>query len=186
MFNFSDYDIRPVTWTDKQTLLGWRNLESVRKFMYTDHMISVDEHEVWFAKMMASSTEQYHIFLYKDQPIGTISFSQINLQHQRCSWAFYLGERNVPRGCGSVMEYLAIEFAFSNIGITKLYCEVLSLNSTVISLHNKFGFSREGCLRRHYLKGAHFEDVIVLSLLSDEWQGLKTKQRERIFGSGVI
>jgi len=186
MFNFFDYSIRPVAWTDKQILLGWRNMESVRKFMYTDHVISVNEHEIWFAKMMASSTDQYLIFLYKEQPIGTISFTQINIQHKRCSWAFYLGERNAPRGCGSVMEYLAIEFAFSNIGITKLHCEVLSLNSTVISLHKKFGFTQEGCLRRHYFKGTHFEDVIMLSLLSDEWQKLRAKQRERIFGLEVI
>lgn len=41
------------------------------------------------------------------------------------------------------MEYLALEYAFKDMGLHKLFCEVLAFNAPVIKLHQKFGFKIE-------------------------------------------
>ena len=38
-------DLRPAEASDKARILGWRNSPDVRPYMYTDHLISPDEHE---------------------------------------------------------------------------------------------------------------------------------------------
>ena len=42
-------DLRPLQADDKDQILAWRNSPDVRAYMYTDHVISPDEHARWFA-----------------------------------------------------------------------------------------------------------------------------------------
>ena len=43
-----------------------------------------------------------------------------------------------------MMETLALDYAFNELKINRLECEVLEFNSKVISFHKKFGFQEEG------------------------------------------
>ena len=40
-------DLRPVEASDQDRILAWRNSTDVRAYMYTDHLISPDEHSRW-------------------------------------------------------------------------------------------------------------------------------------------
>ena len=41
--------LRDLTPDDSDRLLAWRNSEAVRPYMYSDHLISPEEHARWFA-----------------------------------------------------------------------------------------------------------------------------------------
>jgi len=185
MLKPEDFAIRPLTEEDSGLVLGWRNQDRVRINMYTDHLISESEHAVWFGHALQDSLSQYFIFMHRGRPVGFISFTGINSLHGRCSWAFYLGEIDVPRGSGSVMEFLALDFAFGVLGIRKLCCEVFTFNDSVIRLHEKFGFVREGLLVQHYLKGDKYEDVVCLARFQGDWKSDRLKLMARCFGKGV-
>nr|MBA3656411.1 GNAT family N-acetyltransferase [Gemmatimonadaceae bacterium] len=86
----------------------------------------------------------------------------------RACWAFYSGVLDRP-GIGSRMEAAAIDYAFGELGVEKLWCEVLSTNPKVIALHRKVGFVVEGVFRNHYLIDGAFADVVRLALFRDTW-----------------
>lgn len=182
MFNYDSFSIRPIEVNDKDRILLWRNSERVRCNMYTDQIISRQEHDAWFARVLTDTPAHYLIFMHKESPIGFISFTNISAANGRCYWAFYLGETDVPRGVGSVMEFFALDYAFLTLKIRKLCCEVFSFNESVIKLHEKFGFAQEGRLVEHYLKNMNYEDIVSLAKFGLNWIDERIVFKARLFG----
>lgn len=182
MIDYEACSIRLIEPNDKDRILQWRNSERVRCNMYSDHVISEDEHAAWYSRAIADTSASYFIFLHENRPIGFISFTNINHQHGRCSWAFYLGETDVPRGSGSAMEFFALDYAFLTLKIRKLCCEVFSFNAGVIRLHEKFGFSHEGKFIAQYAKSGKYEDIVCLAKFGATWPEEREKFKIRCFG----
>ena len=151
--------------------------------MYNDSLISQQEHDAWFACALAEIPVPYLIFLYEGKGIGFISFRNISAANGRCYWSFYLGEADVPLGAGSVMEFFALDYAFMNLKIRKLCCEVFSfINRGVIKLHEKFGFVQEGRFVDHYLKNDKYEDIVCLAKFGTNWIDERETFKSRLFG----
>ena len=123
------------------------------------------------------------IFEINHRAVGFVSFTNIDSVHGRCSWAFYLGENEVPRGSGAAMEFVALNFAFGQLGIRKLCCEVFSYNTGVIKLHEKFGFIQEGSFVKHFVKNGKYEDIVSLALFKEYWEKSSEKLKTKCFDS---
>jgi RimJ/RimL family protein N-acetyltransferase len=69
------------------------------------------------------------------------------------------------RGVGSALLQAGIEWA-RGAGAHKVYLEVWPHNAAAIALYEKFGFQREGLLRRHYRRrSGELWDAIAMGLL---------------------
>lgn len=167
--------LRDIKESELPVILNWRNAPSVRKNMYTRHEISLKEHLAWWEKVGNRSDQKYFLYEYKNISLGVVAFTQISEKDKNASWAFYASPE-APRGTGSRMEYLALEYAFKSLMLHKLHCEVLDFNQPVVNLHKKFGFTVEGVLRDQHYHEDNYCDVIRLGILGSEWQ----KEREEI------
>ena len=175
------YVLRDMTTDDLRLVFEWRNQERIRNAMYTDHVISWDEHTQWFARVSSDPSNRQLVFEVDGRPVGVVSFTDIDVVNQRARWGFYLGESDVARGTGSRMEFLALNFAFDTLELRRLSCEVFVFNDKVTKLHGKFGFVEEGRLREHNLKAGVFEDVVLLGMLKDEWLSRRDKMHDILF-----
>lgn len=176
------YSLRPMQESDLAQVLAWRNHPDVRKNMYTQHVISADEHAAWFQRVQADSTKRYYLCVDDGEPVGVVGFYAISAAHKTAEWAFYSGNL-ARRGLGSHMECLALDHAFGELGLEKLSCEVLGFNESVISFHRKHGFRREGVRRRQYLLDGKWQDVHLLALFRKDWLGgLGEQCRRRLDG----
>ena len=182
MFNYNNYSIRPIELNDKERLLQWRNSDKVRCNMYTDHIISEEEHNLWFSNALAHKPSPYLIFLYKEKPVGYISFTNITTLKEHCYMGFYLGETNIPLGLGAIMEFFVLDYAFLTLKIRKLCCEVFTFNPGVIKLHENFGFIHEGKFTEHYLKNDKYEDIACLAKFRSSWLQGREEFKMRLFG----
>lgn len=164
--------LRGIEDHELELMLSWRNSPPVRANMYTRHEISSREHKSWWLKVKSASSHVYLMYEFRGEPLGIVSFSNIDRQSKNSSWAFYAAP-NAPKGVGSRMEFLALEYCFQNLRLHKLYCEVLSFNESVINLHKKFGFKLEGVFRDHHLYEGKYLDIYCLALLASEWELLR-------------
>jgi len=185
VIDLADFVLRPVRAQDVTLLLQWRNEEHVRAYMYTDHVISQEEHAAWFSRMLQDGARDYRIAEYQGRPIGTVALTAIDEASRKASWAFYVGEREAPPGCGAAIEYLAIEHAFGTRRLRKLCCEVLAFNVRVIKLHKRFGFQQEGLLVRHVVKNGKYEDVVLLAMFDVDWPPVRGRLRSVLVGRGA-
>ena len=161
--------LRDIADSELELMRAWRNAPAVRANMYTQHEISHEEHLDWWQKTKSRTDTKYFMYEMAGKPEGIAAFTRIDMQNLNSSWAFYASP-SAPRGTGSKMEFLMLEYAFGALNLNKLYCEVLSFNGAVIKLHQKFGFRIEGVFRRHHKINADFVDIYRLGILTAEWQ----------------
>ena len=166
-------NIRAIQLTDAELILEWRNTDAVRLNMYNHEKISLDSHMIWFKSMLSNDSCKYFIYERDNNPLGVLSFSDIDSKNRKAFWAFYSGATNV-RGIGSEMEQLALDYAFDSLNLNKLCCEVLDFNTSVINFHRKFGFKIEGIKKQDYFRDDKFYDVYQLAILKTDY--LKTKK----------
>lgn len=169
------YSLRELEEKDLELLLQWRNRDDVRKNMYTQHVISWEEHLSWFQKTKNDVTKKHLLFEKEGVPVGFIGFSEIHKINKTAFWAFYSGDPT-RRGVGSQMEVFALDYAFEVLDLEKLSCEVLSFNYPVVSFHRKHGFRIEGVFKNHFLQEEKRVDIYRLALFKKDW--LKFLQKD--------
>lgn len=167
-------NLRKIQLADAEMILSWRNQDNVRVNMYNHEIIDINTHMKWFNKMLNDNTCAYFIYEQEGQAMGLLSFSQIDIKNKKASWAFYSGNTSV-RGIGSEMEQLALNYAFNELGLNKLCCEVLEFNTSVINFHRKFGFKIEGIKKDDYYRDGKFYDIYQLSIFKKDY--LKTLEQ---------
>jgi UDP-4-amino-4,6-dideoxy-N-acetyl-beta-L-altrosamine N-acetyltransferase len=180
-----DIVLRPLASGDRDRLLAWRNLPQVARWMYSDHAISADGHARWFAAALADARRRYWVIEADGAPVGLANLYDLAPEHRRTSWAYYLAEPSTRgQGIGAFVEYWVIEHAFGELGLNKLWCEVLIDNEAVWKLHEGFGFQREALFRQHVRKDGLPADVVGLGLLTSDWMRQREASRGRLIARG--
>jgi len=160
--------VRPMVNKDLEQILEWRNHESIRRFMYTQHEISLEEHRNWFER--ASQDKNHHLLVFEIQgkSLGFVNIHEIS-KGGIADWGFYVAP-DAPKGTGSQLGCAVLEYAFHTHKFHKLVGQVLAYNESSINFHEKLGFQQEGILREQYFDGQIYHHIICFGLLATEWQ----------------
>ncbi len=159
-----------------------RNEESVRKWMYTDHVISTTEHLEWINNLKKDNRQIVFVVLSeKYTPLGVISINNIDYFHRKASWAYYLTQTE-RGGVGPSLEYFFINFVFDNLNLEKLNCEIIEGNFTIVKLHKKFFFQEEGFRRSDIIKNGVRIGVHLLGLTKQDWLAGNAEIQEKYRG----
>lgn len=164
MIKKEEYLLRIIEEKDLAKVLEWRNSDRIRKNMFTDRIIKLEEHKGWFARINNDIENIYLIFEKNDEPLGLIYFTDIDYKEGKCNLGFYLGEENTPRGTGNKMGKLGLEYAFRVLKIKKIYGEVLAFNERSIKYFLKLGFSLERIFKNKSLKDGVYYDVLLFAM----------------------
>lgn len=160
--------VRPMTIEDLEQVLSWRNHEDVRRYMYTQHEISLSEHSRWFERASQDSSRHLLVFESNAMPLGFINFHQI-APGGVADWGFYAAPDS-PKGTGRQLGQAALHYAFIHMGLHKLCGQALAYNERSIKFHRSLGFQQEGILRDQHFDGQSYHDVVCFGLLATEWQ----------------
>lgn len=161
--------IEDCTLEQQKEIRNIRNQISVRASMYSDHLISSEEHINWIKSVTTNEKNIVFVVLsYAEKVLGVVSLQNYEVKQKRSSWAFYLDE-DVRGGLGAFIEFNFLDFSFIELELEKLNCEVIELNEPVIKLHKKFYFLEEGLRRSEVIKNDNRVGVILLGLLKEEW-----------------
>ena len=153
-------------------ILRWRNAPEVAGFMFRDDPITVAEHERWFAGALVDREDIAHrIFTSGGTPSGLFSLSSIDRRNQGCVWGGYLAP-DAPRGSGlgAQLMKVSLAMAFDELDLHRVVVEAIESNARAIGLYEKMGFCREGFLRDRARQSHGFVNVVLLSLLRDQWR----------------
>jgi UDP-4-amino-4,6-dideoxy-N-acetyl-beta-L-altrosamine N-acetyltransferase len=170
--------LRRMAAEDKARVLAWRNLPDVAAYMFTDHRITVAEHDDWFASALDDETRRYWIIELDSLPVGLADLTDISAVQKRASVGLYLADPRVRgRGVGIAADRLIIRYAFEELGLDKLSADVLTTNEAGMKVHLHHGFRVDGILRDHVIKAGRRVDVATLSLLREEWSDPESPPR---------
>lgn len=173
MPNLTDFTLRRLEKSDLSTILKWRNSDRIKDNMYTDHIISWEEHQLWHKKIVKSMKNVFLVFEYKCISTGLVYFTDIDNYNGTCFWGFYMGDFYGPKGSGIIMGYLGIEYAINHLNIRKLCGETFAFNIKGEKFHEKLGFQKEGYFKKQVFKKGQYQDIIRFGLFDNEWQEYK-------------
>ncbi len=176
-----DVALRRVEEGDRDRLLAWRNSPQVAAFMYSDHLITREEHDRWFDGLVDHPRRRDWVVLLDGAPVGLTSLVDIDLRQGRATIARYLAEESARGlGLGGFTEFKVADHAFEALGLRKLWSEVLATNQAALASHLSSGFQREAMFRAHVVKQGQPTDVIGLGLLAQEWRDERPQVRARL------
>lgn len=165
--------VRVLTEDDLLQVLSWRNHPDVRRFMYSTHEISLEEHRNWFLSNQKSNRHILLIYEQDDKASGFIKFTP-GADGSVCDWGFYLAPES-PKGTGIRLGVTALEYAFNGLGVNKVIGEALAFNDKSIRFHKRLGFEEEARLKAYHFDGEKYNDVVRFGLMRKDWHPEKVK-----------
>ncbi len=167
--------LRLINKQDLDKIRNWRNAPNVRENMFTDHLISPEEHLAWWQNIRDNASRKVLMFVRNGIDEGVVLFFDIDRGKQSCHWGFYisndLNEMKTRINTWQSLEKEAIDYAFSELLCKQIFCETFSFNKPVLEMHKRFGFVESAIKSRK--KGNSNEDVVLSTLTAEKYYDKK-------------
>ncbi|MBP6714226.1 MAG: UDP-4-amino-4,6-dideoxy-N-acetyl-beta-L-altrosamine N-acetyltransferase [Aliarcobacter sp.] len=137
MENIKLMNFTELTLEQKEMVLIWRNSSEIRKWMYSQEEIELNDH-LNFIESLKSRKDKLYFLVKKDKEyIGVIDFTEI-IEEESLHMGIYTNP-NI-KGNGKILLNKIIEYSFDNLKVKKIYSEVFSQNNKAYELYEKYNF----------------------------------------------
>lgn len=151
-------------------IFKWRNEPFIREVMYNSDLLQWENHMDWFNLLLNDNSRLLKILYYDNIPYGSANFRLIDKESKVGEWGFYIGEKNAPKGMGTILAYMMLTFLFEDMKVRKICAEVLDFNTISLRFHEKVGFQKDGVLREHIFKNDRYCDIHLYSIFIEDWK----------------
>jgi len=180
-------DLRDLAVEDAAHLAGWRRGPEVNRWMCDSPPDTAQGWTAWAQALIDDRNRRGWIVTLQGAPVGLLTLTGLLGDHRRAEWGWYIGDAAARgRGVGRAAQALGLDKAFDDLGLEKVWAEVLADNDAALKAQAAAGFRREGYLRSHAMKDGGFRDVVLLSILAEEWRGRRELVRRELAGAHLI
>lgn len=156
---------------------SWLNDPAVREGILLYLPMSIAEEERWFEGMLARPPELHPMTIEIRMAdgswlaVGNCGFNDIDHRCASGEVGIIIGEKLYwNQGWGTKAMRLLVKHGFETLNLHRLYLHVFGDNQRAIRSYEKAGFVHEGTLRDDMYKHGRYIDVLVMSILRDEWK----------------
>lgn len=167
--------LREVTKEDAPAIFRYLSDEDVMKYyglLPFKHVSEAEEEIEWYRSIFENGTGIRWGITLKSQPdqvIGTCGFLSYVQRHARTEIGAELTKEHWRTGVMSEAFRAVLEYGFKEMNLMRIQGLIDPENVASQKLVEKFGFAREGLLRKYERTGDKFEDVFMYALLQTEW-----------------
>lgn len=153
---------------EKAMVRRWRNNKNIRRWLYTDHIISAKEHSRFIEALKDDDKNAYWLIKNRSgEFLGTVSLNRINLKNRSAYLGIYANpEVRQPRTGHGLIAFLK-KIAFGIFKLHTLKLEVIADNKRAIDFYIREGFSKKGELRDFVFKNRRWMDVVVMGIINN-------------------
>ena len=119
--------------------------------------------ENYYLNSLEDSSRYDFLIWSNDKVIGEVVLNEIDLIVMSAHF----------RGIGKFATKSILDFAFNDLILKRVGLEVFDYNKRAIKLYEKVGFQREGRLRNAMIHEGNYSDIILMSMLTDEYESSK-------------
>ncbi len=138
-----------------------------------DFPVSKKKQKIWFDSLLNDKFNVRFIVESKDAGlIGLTGFWDIDWHNRNALMAVKLltARKTKGKGYGRDVIMTMSAFAFFNMGLHKLWCEILDYNVPSLKCYvEKSGWKIEGKLRKHIFRNGLFHDLYYLGCLKEDF-----------------
>lgn len=127
-----------LTHDEAVEVLSWRNHESIRHWMHTTDIITLDEHLAFIELLKTSSNKLYFVVIKNGNPIGVIDL--VDITNTTASLGLYSNPFSDRKGIGTIILRALMRHAYDTLGLFTLQLEYFCNNEKAKTLYEKFDF----------------------------------------------
>ena len=167
--------LREICQNDLNTINKWRNnSELIASLESPFRYINFETDKNWFENYMHNRTNNVRCIICSgdnhDDIIGSIGLLNIDPINKKADFYLMIGDKkNQGKGIGHQATMQIIQHAFLNLNLNRVQLTVLENNERAIKLYEKVGFKKEGIQRQSVYKNGKYIDLILMSILKDEF-----------------
>ena len=161
--------LRPMTYSDTDSIVRWRNTESVRKNFIYQALFTRESHENWIKTKVETGDVVQMIICETatDKPIGSVYVRDIDHVHHKAEYGIFIGEESARgKGYGTEAARLMIRYCFEELKLHRLFLRVYAENLQAIRSYEKAGFEKEAYLRDDVYVEGRYRDIVLMGILN--------------------
>jgi RimJ/RimL family protein N-acetyltransferase len=105
-----------------------------------------------------------------EQAVGIIQVRQLNSSFESAEWGFALGSDFWGSGVFVEAARSVVTFTFERIGANRLEARAAVENGRGNGVLQKLGATREGILRKSFLREGRYHDQVLWSIVASDWR----------------
>lgn len=160
---------------DAHCVALWHNDAELKSLIMGRRLpVSLEKEREWIQLNSQSETALILGIEYEGKLIGIVRLMNIDWVDSKAELGIFIGEaEGRGQGLGQDATRTLLKYAFEILPLNKVYLRVLVDNARALRTFAKCGFRREGVLRMDYRTAHGWTDVAVMSILREEYLGLR-------------
>ncbi|RXJ77274.1 UDP-4-amino-4,6-dideoxy-N-acetyl-beta-L-altrosamine N-acetyltransferase [Arcobacter sp. F155] len=122
---------------EKKLILQWRNNPLIKKWMYTEKDISLEDHLSFIDNLLLSEDKLYFLVKENMEYIGVIDF--VNISPDSLNMGIYANP--FLKNKGIILLEEIIKYSFDILKVKKIKAEVFKENDKACNLYKKYNFT---------------------------------------------
>lgn len=166
--------LRPLCEEDVDNIMTWVNEPSVvgNFAAFAGAPITRESELAWVRRTVTATNERVWSVWAEpdDRYIGQVGIHQIHAHSKVGRLGIVIAaKREMGRGYGSAAIGKALDCAFGELGLHKVWLMVFHHNTRSRGIYQRIGFVEEGVLREEYFHEGAWHDMVRMSVLAHEW-----------------
>ncbi|MBQ3022811.1 MAG: GNAT family N-acetyltransferase [Clostridia bacterium] len=171
------YKLRELEREDLKSINKWRNDPHLIACLGAPYRyINEDVDGEWYTKYLHTRSDSVRCAIVDDENekkvLGLVSLLSINNINRSGELHIMIGNaESRGKGLGTFAVRAMVNHAFDNLNLRRIELQVLENNVAAIGLYKKVGFIKEGLKRESNYKNGRYENMMLMGLLKDEYNG---------------
>ncbi len=162
--------LREISINDVPSINSWRNDKALVEQLGSEfRYVNIDTDKKWYENYQASRDRNVRLAITMDECdtiLGVIYLLDINWISRNCEFAIQIGDpKSLSKGLGYEASMQALDYAFNDLNLHRIYLTVLEENKRAIGLYEKLGFVVEGNLQESLYKKGLYKNQLLMAIL---------------------
>lgn len=163
--------LKPITEADLPAIVRWRNDPQVNRWI-SDRIKTIPDAEKWFDRIKANPDNRLDGIYEGDTLIGYSIVEGVDMINRRCEIGIIIGDpKSWGRGIGAAVLKEQLRYAFEERRLHRVYGYVARGNERSERLLRSAGFVHEGTQRESLIIHGELSDLLLYSMLEQEYRG---------------
>jgi len=170
--------LRPMEPDEAENYYHWLNDPEVKQYLSMRYFYSLAAEREWLRERtdrpLSYDNVQFAVdTLIEGRHIGNVGLREVHPDDRRATVGIAIGDKAAwDKGYGTDAMVTLLRFCFDEMNLHKVSLHVDERNARAIASYKKAGVVEEGRLREDRFARGRYWDIVVMSVLEDEFRAL--------------
>lgn len=156
--------LRPLEREDLKFVHNLDNNATIMRYWFEEPYEAFVELVELYDKHIHDQTERRFILEEDGVNAGLVELIEIDYIHRRAEFQIIVDPVHQGRGFGERATRMALNYAFQELNLYKIYLVVDTENTKAIHVYEKVGFEREGVLKHEFFSSGKYRDAVRMCI----------------------